>query len=54
MLYGFSGGDNDDYDDYGYVFDEWTRHVISEELFRNLAGLLPILTELYMASLPAD
>jgi len=55
MVYGFSDGNNDACgDDYDYVYGEWTwqQIVITEELFRNLAGLLPVLAEFSMASLP--
>jgi len=55
MLYGFSDDNNDDgVDDYDYIYGEWTRQqiVIAEELFRILAGLLPVLVEVSIASLP--
>jgi hypothetical protein len=55
MLYGFSGDNNDDgVDDYDYVYGEWTQKqiVIAAELFRILAGLLHVLAEVSMASLP--
>jgi hypothetical protein len=55
MVYEFSDDNNYDYGDYyDYVYGEWTRQpiVIAEELFRILAGLLPLLAEFSMASLP--